>query len=128
MNKHLGFTLLEVLVAFSILAVLLTVLMQSQAETTYFLKKTRKLDLVQKEVINKLLSIERTLSKGTIEAANGKFEEDHVLAGDRWELEVVQEDFMSIVPVMKITYRVYWTPAEGKEEQSFESSIIGEVK
>lgn len=123
-----GFTLLEVLVAFSLLAVLLTVIIQSQGETAFFLEKTKKLSLVQREVINQLLQIERVYSQDQISSASGTFPEDHPLAGDVWEKEVEQEDFMGVVPVLKITYRIIWNAQKDREGQSFEASIIGEVR
>ncbi|MBU3915157.1 prepilin-type N-terminal cleavage/methylation domain-containing protein [bacterium] len=123
-----GFTLLEVLVAFSLLAILLTVIIQSQGETAFFLEKTGKLALVQKEVINELSRIERIYSSEAITASEGTFEEGHVLAGDKWQKEIVQEDFLGLIPVLRITYRIIWIPVKGQKEQYFESSIIGEVK
>ena len=128
LQKIKGFTLLEVLVAFSLLTILLTVIIQSQGETVYFLEKTRKLSIVQKEVINELLKTERLYSNEPISAGDGVFPEDHILAGDRWQREVTKEDFMGIVPVMKITYRIYWRPKKDAEEQFFEASVLGEVK
>lgn len=119
---------MEVLVAFSLLATLLTVIIQSQGETAYFLEKTKKLSVVQNVVINELLRIEREYSKETITSDNGTFESDHELAGDQWQREVTQEDFMGVVPVNKITFRVIWIPRNGKAEQQFEASILGEVK
>ncbi len=123
-----GFTLLEVLVAFALLAVLLTVIIQSVGETAFFLEKTGKLSLVQKEVINELLRIERSYSSESLTASEGTFEKGHLLFEDRWQKEVVQEDFLGFIPVLRITYRVIWIPAKGQEEQHFESSIVGEVK
>lgn len=128
LRRSEGFTLLEVLIAFSLLATLLTVIIQSQGETAYFLEKTRKLSLVQKEVINELLRIERQYSSSAVLAETGVFEEGHVLAGDQWEREITQEIFMGIVPVNRITYRITWFPRDGKGEQRFEASILGEVK
>jgi prepilin-type N-terminal cleavage/methylation domain-containing protein len=123
-----GFTLLEVLVAFSLMAVLLTVIIQSQGETVYFLEKTQKLSLVQNEVTNELLITERTYSGDAITNGNGVFPADHPLAGDRWEREVTQQDFMGIIPIMKVTFRVLWKPPFGKEEQSFEAYVLGEER
>lgn len=122
-----GFTLLEVLVAFSLMAVLLTVIIQSQGETVFFLEKTQKLSQVQNEVINELLKTERTYSGEAIRNGEGVFPEGHPLAGDRWEREVTQQDFMGVISVMKVTYRVLWKPPFGKEEQSFEAFVLGEV-
>ena len=127
-HQNKGFTLLEVLVAFSLLATMLTVIIQSQGETAFFLEKTKKLSRVQKVVINELLRIEREYSAASLTSENGTFEADHDLAGDQWQREVTPETFMGLVPVNKITYRIVWIPQHGKEEQSFEASIFGEVK
>ncbi len=123
-----GFTLLEVMVAFALLTLLLTVIIQSQAEINYFLRKTSKLALVHKEVINELLRIERSFSGEMIESGEGTFDAEHVLAGNKWQKVVTQENFMGIVPVMKVTYRIIWIPPDGTGERMFESSILGEVK
>lgn len=123
-----GFTLLEVLVAFSLLALLLTVIIQTQGETVYFLEKTEKLSRVQREVINELLKLERSYARQEISNEEGVFPVDHPLAGDRWQREVTREDFMGIAPVMKIRYRILWTPNRGQEEQQFEAYILGEVR
>ena len=127
-SRSNGFTLLEILVAFALLALLLSVIIQSQAETAYFLEKTAKLSLVQQEVINELLKIERNYSDESIETSEGTFPDEHVLAGDTWIKEAVQEDFFGLVPVMKIKYRVTWKTANNEQEQYFESSIIGEIR
>ncbi|MBU2512981.1 type II secretion system GspH family protein [bacterium] len=126
--KERGFTLLEVLISFSLLATLLAVVVQSQGESAFFLEKTKKLSLVHKEVINELLRIERTYSVETFNAENGVFPSGHPLAGDQWEREIVEENFMGMVPVKKITYRISWNVGGGKGIQSFEDSIFGEVK
>lgn len=127
-KEHHGFTLLETLVAFSLLASLLAVIIQSQGETAFFLEKTKKLSLVQKEVINELLRIERIYSNETVSAESGTFEEGHPLAGDIWQREIIQEDFIGLVPLTRITYRIIWTDYQGRGEQSFEASIFAEVK
>lgn len=119
---------MEVLVAFSLLSILLVVIIQTQADTTYFLGKTGKLALVQKEVINELLKIERNLGGQQISTSNGVFPDDHQLAGDRWYKEVVLEDFMDLIKITKITFRITWKTENNENERSFESSILGEVR
>lgn len=127
-NERKGFTLLEVLVAFSLLSILFAVLIQSQADSIYFLEKSGRLAVAQKEVMNELLKIERNLSGQGISSEQGTFPEDHVLPSSEWKKEVVVEDLMGIIKIKKITYRISWT--EGKEQtlHYFESTILGQVR
>lgn len=118
---------MEVLVAFSLLAILLTVIIQSQGEMTFFLEKTQTLSKVQKAVVNELQKIEREYKFNPVQDAEGIYPEDHPLAGKKWERRVIQEDFMGLAPVLKITHRIYWSPASGGDEQYFEASILGDV-
>lgn len=118
-----GFTLLEVLIAFSLLAILLTVILQSQAETTYFLEKTGKQQLVQREVINTLSATERSCAAVIPSSDAGTFTTDHELAGDRWQREAVSEMFMGMIPFTRVTYRILWNNPRGGADLSFESSI-----
>lgn len=122
-NKGVGFTLLEVLVAFSLLAILLTVIIQSQAETSFFLEKTGKQQLVQREVMNQLSAVERSCATTFPVAGDGSFSEDHILAGSRWQTEVTDELFMGMVSFTRVTYRISWENPQGGADHSFESSI-----
>lgn len=127
-NRKSGFTLLETLVAFALLSILLTTVFQTQSETIFFIEKTGKLSLVQRATINELLILERDLLNQTISVSDGVFGDDHVLAGDRWQKEVVLEKMMlGLIQVKKIKFKITWNSKNGGREQSFESSIIGEV-
>lgn len=118
-----GFTLLEVLVAFALLATLLTVIIQSQAETAFFLEKTGKQQLVQKIVMNELSAVERSCVASFPTPGNGEFDQAHELAGDSWQREVASEMFMGMIPFTRITYRISWDNPRGGPDYSFESSI-----
>ncbi len=118
--KKKGFTLLEVLIAFSILATLLTVIIQSQSETIFFLEKTSKMEKVRKEVANRLLAIERGGS--TIEEGNGNFDEDHPLEGDRWILSKSSKLINNLLPMEEIKYTIVWTT--NKQKQSFSAVLL----
>ena len=122
-NEKTGFTLLEVLIAFSILAVLLTVIMQSQAETVFFLEKTGKLQTVQQVVMNQLSQAERNCAVTIPPPQNGVFESDHALAGDLWQQEINNEMFMGMIQFTRITYRISWENPAGGQANAFESSI-----
>lgn len=124
LETNSGFTLLEVLVAFSLLAILLTVIIQSQAETAYFLEKTGKLQLVQRVVMNDLSAAERRCASTLPGAGDGVFDSEHELAGDRWQREIAGELFMGMVPFTRVTYRVRWKNPRGGPDHVFESSIF----
>jgi len=124
---HSGFTLLEVLVAFSLLSILLTVIIQSQVETAYFLEKTGKQQQVQRVVMNELSLAERYCASLPVQAEDGVFPDDHNLAGDRWQREVISEDFfLGLIQVTRISYRISWKNPRGSGEHSFESSVMCE--
>jgi prepilin-type N-terminal cleavage/methylation domain-containing protein len=115
-----GFTLIEVMISIAILSSLLVVIIQSNTETAFFLRKTKQLSIAQKVVINELLKIERE-NKSDLATSEGTFEEEHVLAGNKWKLTVSESTFLEVVPITKITYQVFWM-FEG-HEHSYESSI-----
>jgi len=115
-----GFTLLEVLVSFSILSILLTVIIQSQSETIFFLHKTKKLELVQNEVINKLLAIERGAEN--VQEDSGEFQAGHPLAGDQWHLTIEKKLVLNLVPMEEVKYRITWKIKT--QQLSFESTIL----
>ncbi len=123
-QKKSGFTLLEVLVAFSILAILLTVILQSQAETAFFLEKTGRQQVVQRVVMNELSVAERSCATSLPSSENGVFPNDHDLAGDRWQREVKGEMFMGMIQFTRITYRVVWENPRMAGDLAFESSIF----
>lgn len=123
-NKS-GFTLLEVLIAFALLATLLTVIIQSQAETAFFLEKTGKQQLVQRVVMNELSKAERGCGTSMPTAGDGEFSGDHVLAGSHWQREVLEESyFLGMIQVIRISFRVSWENPKSDSDHVFESSIL----
>ena len=118
-QKKIGFTLLEVLVSFAILSTFLAVIIQSQGEMVFFLKKTDQLHKVQNVVINELLKIERMTTP--VVNDKGVYPDHHPLAQAHWKLTVTEEMFMDVIPIKKITYGVDWKL--DKQPQHFELSI-----
>lgn len=125
-NDQSGFTLLEVLVAFSLLATLLAVIIQTQGESAFFLEKTRKDASVNNEVINELLRAERLYSKSEFTNSRGTFPSGHVLEGDQWEKSIQEESFMGFVPVKRLTYTITWDKTESSDGKKFQASIFGD--
>jgi len=125
LKNKAGFTLLEVLIAFALLATLLTVIIQTQAETAFFLEKTGKQQLVQRVVMNELSKAERECGTSMPAADDGKFSEDHELAGDHWQREVLDESyFLGMIQTIRILFRVSWENPRGDSDHVFESSIL----
>ncbi|MFH2131818.1 MAG: type II secretion system protein [bacterium] len=124
LKSHSGFTLLEVLVAFSLLSILLTVIMQSQSETAYFLEKTGKQQMVQQVSMNALSLAERYCVRITPESDEGVFLGGHPLAGDRWQRTTDDVSILGLIPMTRISYRISWENPRGKGEHVFESSIL----
>jgi len=125
LKTQTGFTLLEVLVAFSLLSILLTVIIQSQAETAYFLEKTGKQQLVQRVVMNELSVVERSCAIAPPQSDQGTFGADHVLAGDRWERTAIEEDiFLGLIQALRVSYRISWKNPRGEGDHAFESSVF----
>lgn len=121
-SKEKGFTLLEILVSFAILASVLTVVIQSQSDMVFFLKRTDQLGKVQSVVINKLLELERT-SIDSISSAAGEFPNSHPLAGKKWNLtrQTTRVSHLVSTEMEQVTYQVYWT--EKGIPQTYELSI-----
>lgn len=119
-HKHTGFTLLEVLISFAILASILAVVIQSQSEMVFFLQKTKKTETVQSVVMNELFKLERESPKN-IQNTSGTFSSNHVLAGSKWNIQVHDEKFLESITVKKVTYQVLWT--EKGRLQTYELSI-----
>ena len=122
-----GFTLLEVMVALSILATLLTVIIQSQSETILFLEKTTRLEKARREVTRRLLVIER----GGKASGEGTFSDDHPLAGEHWKITKKRKliniprlkELANLLPSLEeIKYEVIL--GSGDEKQSFSDVLL----
>lgn len=115
-----GFTLLEVLISFAVLASILAVIIQSQSEMVFFLQKTDKLNTAQSVVIHELQKLELK-PKNEIASATGIFPENHPMAGDKWTIQLFPEKFINLIPILKITYQVTWM--KNKKPQTYGLSI-----
>lgn len=102
-----GFTLLEVLVAFTIMAMLLTLILQTQAESINYAEKNRTLSLVQAEVREQILAVERG-DERTMWAPSGKFEEGHPLEGMTFLRTETMESMGGVIDLTRVTFRVSW--------------------
>lgn len=116
-----GFTLLEVLVALSILAITLLTLYQAFSASLFVHSSTRGLWDAMVYVHNELARWERSDRVPGREVARGAFEGEHPMAGYRWRREVSDEQVLGGVTVRKVSLRLTWDVAG--REQSYQSEI-----
>ena len=119
-KKPKAFTILEVLVALSILTVMLIAIYQSFSTSIFILSSTTNLWRSMTHSQNELLKWERSVS-APISVAQGEFEEDHPMWGFRWERKINDISPLPGIQVRKVAYRLMWN--EGKNEYSYHSEI-----
>ncbi|MBF0277622.1 MAG: prepilin-type N-terminal cleavage/methylation domain-containing protein [SAR324 cluster bacterium] len=115
-----GFTLLEVLIALSILTVALIAIYQAFSSSVFILSSTKNLWKAMTHSHNELTRWERSVS-APVSIAQGEFEEDHELAGLNWIREISDVSPFPGILVRKVSYQVLWT--EAGKDYSYDAQI-----
>jgi prepilin-type N-terminal cleavage/methylation domain-containing protein len=115
-----GFTLLEVLIAFSILSITLVTLYQAYSANLLIHSSTRGVRGAMVYVNNELLRWERMPSV-SLHVDQGAFPEGDPMFGYAWERHVTDETPLPGVTVRKVSLRLTWR--EGAREQAFQSEV-----
>lgn len=113
-----GFTLLEVLVALTILSVILIALHQAYSSNIYITSFNRSLWRAIVYSHNELQQYER-LPPPTISINEGDFEEDDPMFGFHWKREVVDDAPIPGVRLRKVKLEISWV--EGVSTRSYRS-------
>lgn len=117
-----GFTLLEVLVSFAILAVLLAAIIQANSNSILMLQKTRHNARVENRVYLELNIVERNLKKELFGSSSGTYRKDAPgLEGYKWQ-KIISLEHIVGQPIKKITFRILWE--ENGRKHTFESFIL----
>ena len=116
-----GFTVLEVLVAMSILVVTLIAIYQSFSTSLFILNSTQNLWRAITGSQNELLRWERSLS-APVSLAQGEIAEDeNPLFGFTWEREIEDTEPLPGIIIRRVYYRLKWN--EAGSEYSYDAEL-----
>lgn len=119
-NPPQGFTLLEVLIALSILTLTLISIYQSFTSSVFILSSTKNLWQAMVYSHNELTQWERSVN-APVSIAQGQFDEDHQLAGALWLREISDVSPFPGIFVRKVAYKIQWQ--EGTHNYSYNAEI-----
>ena len=119
-GKAPGFTLMEVLVAFTILSITLVTLYQAFSANLLIHTSTRSLWKAMVYVDNELQRWER-MGPPPLHVDQGEFPEDHAMAGYSWLREVSDEAPLPGVIVRRVRLRLNWQ--EGERSRRYASEV-----
>ncbi|MBL0691686.1 MAG: prepilin-type N-terminal cleavage/methylation domain-containing protein [SAR324 cluster bacterium] len=106
---QLGFSLIEVVVSFAILAGLGVSLIQSQMNTSRVLYNAQSRDMAWEIIHAKLQEIERNPDLAQSSLKNQKFNEDHPLYPGHWSIILTTtKSVFSLAQMQKVTYKIDW--------------------
>jgi len=122
-KRKTGFTVLEVLIALSILVVTLIATYQSFSTSLFVLQSTDNLWKSLVYTQNELLRWERSICVPR-SVDQGEFNEKDLLTGFRWNRDI--EDVLPVpgapkLVVRRVRYKLIWN--EGKNEFSYDSDL-----
>ncbi|MBF0352404.1 MAG: prepilin-type N-terminal cleavage/methylation domain-containing protein [SAR324 cluster bacterium] len=115
-----GFSVLEVLVAISILTTMLIAIYQSFSTSLFILASVDNLWRSMTYTHNELTQWERSLN-APVAVNQGTFDDKHALAGFRWKREILDVSPLPGVIVRKVGYTLNWD--EGKNEYTYNAEI-----
>ena len=118
--RRRGFTLLEVLIALAILSTGMMALHQAFASNIFLTIYTRDLWKAVVFTRNELMRAERG-APPSIGVSDGKYDDQHELAGYRWKRTITDEEPFPGIKVRKVTLELNWE--EGVVPRSYKSEV-----
>ena len=116
-----GFTILEVLISFSILALTLMALYQSFSTSIFILSSTNNLWKAISFAQNELLKSERATVSPSVSINQGEFESESGMSGFRWKRFVRDTKPFPGIEIRQINYQLLWN--EGKHVYTYDAYI-----
>ncbi len=116
-----GFTVLEVLVALSILVLTLMALYQSFSTSIFVLSSTTNLWKAMSHAQNELLKTERATKAPPVSLSQGEFELEHAMNGFTWKKHISDTTPLPGIMVRQVNYQLLWN--EGKDTYTYDADI-----
>ena len=121
MKTKSAFSVLEVLIALSILSITLMAVYQSFASSLFVLQSTKTLWKAMAETQKELLLWERSKTPPTVSVSQGSVEEDLGFLDGRWKLDIEDNLPLPGIKVRRVNYEITWM--EGEREYRYLSLI-----
>ena len=121
MKTKSAFSVLEVLIALSILSITLMTFYQFFASSIFVLQSTKILWKVMSETQKELLRWERSKTSPPVSVSQGSVEEDLGFLDGRWKLDIEDNLPLPGIKVRRVNYEITWM--EGELEYSYSSDL-----
>ena len=108
MLREKGFTVLEVLVALSILVVTLLALFSSFSNSLNILSTTSNLWKAMSHAQNELLKSERATRPPPVSLSQGEFKLEHPMEGFKWKKHINDTRPLPGIKVRQVNYQLIW--------------------
>ena len=121
MKPRSAFTVLEVLIAFSILSLTLMAIYQSLSSSLFVLQSTDNIWKAIAETQKELLRWERSKTPPPVSITQGSFENEEKFLGGYWKLNIEDQLPLPGIPVRRVNYEITWR--EGEREFRYSSDL-----
>ncbi len=125
MKTKSAFSVLEVLIALSILSITLMAVYQSFASSIFVLQSTKTLWKAMAETQKELLRWERywehSKDPPSLQVQQGTYEDDASLPGAAWKMEVQDVNPLPGIKIRRVNYEITWM--EGEREYRYSSDL-----
>ena len=121
MKAKSAFSVLEVLIALSILSITLMAVYQSFASSLFVLQSTKTLWKAMAETQKELLRWERSKNPPPVSVSQGIFKDEVGFFDGRWKLDIEDKLPLPGIKVRRVNYEITWM--EGEREYRYSSDL-----
>jgi len=121
MKDKYAFSVLEVLIALSILSITLMAVYQSFASSLFVLQSTKTLWKAMAETQKELLRWERSKNPPPVSVSQGNVEDEVGFFDGRWKLDIEDKLPLPGIKVRRVNYEITWM--EGEREYRYSSDL-----